>query len=210
MKNLKFQGIFRSEDQLPFAGLPKGACPLREPDSFAKINLVAMGICLPLIILIVAAVAVSHAMCGALPFKYPLQLWVGYLLALVSVLPHELLHAAALPKSAEVGLWIAPKHLAAFVTTTVPMSKGRFLFVSAVPSLVLGWIPLAIWFFLASSPTSAILFSFGALGTLFGAGDLMNIFNVATQVPRGATVQNSGFHTYWYEGGEQSSSATTA
>ena len=76
MRNLTFYGIFRSEDRLLCVDLPKGAHPLREPDSFAKVNLVAMGICLPLIILLVAAVAVSQATYGALPFKYPLQLRV--------------------------------------------------------------------------------------------------------------------------------------
>ena len=39
---------------------------------------------------------------------------------------------------------------------------------------------------------------FGALSIAAGAGDYLNVFNAAVQVPAGAKIYMYGFHSYWY------------
>ena len=197
---LKWKGIYKNEEQLPKADLPANAVMYREPKSMAGVNGMALLMSIPAILLIVAIMAQSAAVKGHLNFDGNIwMMYLGLLLSIVTLLPHELLHAVCFGKETEVELYFSPKHLAAFVCSTTPMTKGQFIFLSLLPNLVFGWIPLLVWAFVPMADSvGSVLLSFSGASVLMGGGDYMNVWNTIRQVPPGATVQNSGFHSYWY------------
>ncbi|MBQ8513770.1 MAG: DUF3267 domain-containing protein [Ruminococcus sp.] len=197
---LKWKGIYKGEEQLPKVDLPENAVMYREPKSMAGVNGMALLMCIPAILPALAIIALSAVVKGHL--DYDGNIWMMYLallLCFVAVLPHELLHAICFGKEAEVELYFSPKHMAAFVCSTVPMTKGQFIFLSMLPNLVLGWIPLLVWAFVPmAGSVGTVLLMFSMACILVGGGDYINVWNTLHQVPKGATVQNSGFHSYWY------------
>ena len=111
---------------------------------------------------------------------------------LLTMLPHEVLHAACFVE--DVYLYTNLKQGMLFVTGPEDMSRGRFVGMSLLPNLVFGIVPYAIGFALRL-PT---LGYFGAFCISMGAGDYYNIFNALTQMPRGARTYIDGFRSYWY------------
>ena len=82
-----------------------------------------------------------------------------------------------------------------FVTGPEDFSKGRFIFKSMLPNIILGFIPYIIFMV---RPELGVLGTIGSLAIASGAGDYYNVFNAATQVPSGGRVYNSGLKTYWF------------
>ncbi len=120
-------------------------------------------------------------------------------MAILMIIPHEFLHAIVFPKGEKVELWASPMALAVFVVSTAPISKGRFIFLSLLPNIVFGLIPLIIWILLPQNlAITEIVFSFASLSLLLGVGDYLNVFNAARQMPKGAIQQLSGMNSYWY------------
>ncbi len=193
---LVWKGIYKDESQLPRAALPAGAVRFREPETPLQLNIAACAFVPPVFLLYAAALLCRNLLYGAVS-GVVLSLW-GLLLALLSIYPHELLHAVLFPRGAEVELWFAPKTLNAFVVSTAPMRKGRFILVSLFPNLILGFLPLLIWIFLPPGPWADTLNNFSLYSLLFGVGDYLNVWNAARQMPRGAVTRLSGFHSYWY------------
>jgi hypothetical protein len=183
-------------NQLDKGKLPLNAVKYKEPDSFLWFNLTSMlyGLLLLPAILIFAAIKTAIGFDG---FSFSIFNNWGFVLAIVAILPHELIHAFCYPKNAEVELWYSKKHLIAFVHSTFPMTKNRFLFVSISPMIILGVLPLIIWS-ITDFRLSAQLFSFGGASLLFCAGDLMNIVNTLRQVPKNGMIQNSGLNSFWF------------
>ncbi|MCL2003932.1 MAG: DUF3267 domain-containing protein, partial [Oscillospiraceae bacterium] len=93
-------------------------------------------------------------------------------------------------------LFIAPKQLSLFVTSTQPITKARYIFMSLFPNLVFGWLPLAVW--MVVLPYNSDLLTFAVFSILFGIGDYMNVFNAVRQMPKGSMQQLSGFNSYWF------------
>ena len=60
------------------------------------------------------------------------------------------------------------------------MSKGRFIFMSLLPSIVFGFIPFILCMLF---PALYILGAFGALSIAWSR-DFYNVYNAATQMPR--------------------------
>ena len=196
---LIWKGKFQGEHQLPVGVLPDNAVRFREPETPAKLNLVASLFIIPVALIIIAAIIIKAKM-GLITQGLELfNIW-GVLLAFLMIFPHEMLHAVAFPREAEVEVWYSIKNMMAFVASTYPTSKWRFIFLSLLPSIVFGFIPLIIWIFIPPefSGISDMLFSFGSCSLMVGVGDFLNVFNAATQMPRGSITQLSGFHSYWY------------
>lgn len=82
-----------------------------------------------------------------------------------------------------------------FVVSPERMSKGRFIFMSLLPTLVLAVIPYVIFMI---HPQFKVLGTLGAAGLASGAGDYYNVYNALTQMPKGAWTYLHGFHSYWY------------
>lgn len=196
---LIWKGKFEGEEQLPVGTLPEDAVKFREPETPAKLNLVASLFIIPVIFLIVLAIIVKGQIdTGIVHFE--MFNILGMILAFFMVLPHEFLHAIAFPREAEVEVWYSIKNMMAFVVSTCPTSKKRFIFLSLLPSIIFGFIPLIAWIFIPSelSQISDIVFSFAGFSLMFGVGDFLNVFNAATQMPKNSITQLSGFHSYWY------------
>lgn len=121
------------------------------------------------------------------------KLFIASVLSMLSLFPHELLHAVCFKD--KVYLYTYWKKMMLFVTGPEDMTKGRFIFMSLLPNLIFGFIPYIIAMF---NPSFVILGFFGALSISAGIGDYINIFNTVAQVPKGALVYSHGFNTYWY------------
>ena len=127
-----------------------------------------------------------------------LNAW-GLILVFATIIPDEIIHAVWFPRKADVFLYYSWKDCMAFVTSTYPMEKNRFIWMSLFPTLIFGWIPFIIWMIMPEKEFwSSFLLNFGTLSILFGAGDLLNIINTIIQVPKNGITQLSGFNSYWY------------
>ena len=191
---LIYKGKFNGdESSLPAGKMVEGAVQFREADSmkdFAKkVNVLAV----VLLVLAFGAVIVREINAQVPPFHF----W-GYLLAMLSPFPHELLHGICFRE--EVYLYTNWKQGMLFVTGPEHMTKGRFVFMSLLPNLLFGFVPLVLFMV---NPQWTALGTMGAMAVSMGAGDYYNVWNALTQVPKGGMVYNQGFHTYWYIKGEE-------
>ncbi len=193
---LVWKGKYTSESDLLRGALPPDAKQFKEPDTPAQLGLAALPFLVPPLLLFLLAIAGKALLWGQFPTVFH---FAGFLLALACIIPHELLHAIAFPKNAEVEIWHALRDGIAFVYSNAPITKRRFIFLSLLPNLVFGLLPLGIWIFLPPDPSWTGVFSTLAITSLtMGAGDYLNVSNAARQVPKGAITQLSGFHSYWY------------
>lgn len=195
---LVWKGRYTGEDQLKADYLPENAVKFKEPGSMLTLNLTAMLFVIPVIILVAVAVSIKMAM--GTYVDYDFFGYVPLLFALLTIPFHELLHAVCFPKDAEVDIWFSLKHGIAFVHSTYPVSKKRFIFISLLPNLVFGIIPLFLWVVLPinDQDISSFLLSFASICLIIGAGDYMNVFNALTQMPKGTLTKLYGFNSYWY------------
>lgn len=187
MKAFHFAGHYKDEASLPQRDT-SAATPFKEPEDMKKVSLVANGIALGT--LIVFAV-IYFLIRGIVPFNL-----IGLLLLLVSMVPHEFLHGIAM--NGDVYMYENLKHGMLFVVSSDDMSKGQFIFMSLLPNLVFGVIPFIVSICFSSLDPHGILGTLGVLAIASGAGDYMNVFNAATQMPKGSVTFLSGMHSYWY------------
>ena len=82
-----------------------------------------------------------------------------------------------------------------FVVGPEDMSKSRFITMSLLPFFVLGIIPYTIFLF---NPNLVTLGTMGAISIASCAGDLYNVFNAITQMPKGSRTYLCGMNSYWY------------
>lgn len=192
-----WKGKYEDESQLEKGNLPKSAVKFREPDTFFKMMLASLWFIIPVIILVGIAIYIKAELgnLSKTPDSFNL---LGFLLAFIGIVPHEIIHALLLPKDAEVHFWYSPKSISAFVHSTYPISKNRFIMISLAPNIILGLIPLIVWIFIPENDLSDVLLSFANLSLLMGLGDYLNVFNTMRQMPKDAMTQLSGFNSYWY------------
>ncbi len=187
----KFDGDVNS---LPHGEHLPGAVKFREFDSPKKMGLFANLAALALgLILIGAYLARFFGSGPALSRTSWLGFLLGCILPMLALFPHEILHALCFRE--EVCLYTNWKQGMLFVVGTETMSRGRFVLMSLLPNLVLGFIP-----YLAAMlhPAWTFLGVFGAMSISMGTGDYYNVFNALTQMPRGARTYLYQFNSYWY------------
>lgn len=176
------------ENSLPQREHPAGYVQFKEADmkNFALIiNILAFAITLVLMFITVFISKKSF---------FSSEASLGIIIALLSLIPHEFLHALCFRK--DVYMYNNLKQGMMFVVGTEDMSRTRFIMMSLCPNIIFGFIPFIIFLIFPN------LIFFGTMGALcigMGAGDYYNVFNVLTQVPKDAKVYNSGFHSYWYK-----------
>ena len=193
---LIFKGIYKTKDQLPKGVLPDNAVKFREPDTVSGACLVSMLFIFPAALFIILCIFASYILHGELNISVSR---VGIYASFLTVLPHELLHVIAFGKGTEAELYISPKHFSAFVTSTKPITKGRFIIMSLLPNITFGLIPMLAWVVLPNSEMySPFLFGFSLISILFGLGDYLNVFNAIRQMPKGSMHQLSGINSYWF------------
>ena len=171
-----------------------GSVKFREPDDPSRMALIANGGALVLMVLTFGGLflRILHAQDIVLT-DFPAQFLIGALLFLVTVFPHELLHASCF--RGDVYLYTYLKKGMLFVVGPEDMSRGRFVFMSLLPNLVFGFLPYLLFML---QPAWLWLGVLGATAIPGGFGDYFNVFNCLTQVPKGGIVYLSGMNSYWY------------
>lgn len=171
-----------------------GAVKFREPDDPARMAWIANGGALVLMVLTFAGLVLRliHTPRSD-PFDFMTPFVIGALLFLVTMFPHELLHASCF--RGDVYLYTFLKKGLLFVVGPEDMSRGRFVFMSLLPNLVFGFLPYLLFMI---HPAWTVLGFFGAMAIPGGFGDYFNVFNCLTQVPKGGIVYLSGMNSYWY------------
>lgn len=164
-----------------------GAVAFKEVEDSRTLGLVANLVAIGLIIVLNV---ILFLRCGSALFG---GFFWGAILSLLVMFPHEILHALCFKE--DVYLYTNFKQGMLFVVGPETMSKGRFIFMSLLPNLVFGLIPYGLCLIF---PDFTVLGAMGALALGMGAGDYYNVFNAATQMPKGSRTYLYGFHSYWY------------
>lgn len=162
----------------------------KEVDSTKELADIANGIAIALMILLSIPVYLKYK--GSL-FDYFDEMMVGAMLPLLTMFPHELLHALCFKE--DVYLYTDFKQGLLFVVGCETMSKQRFIFMSLLPNIVFGFIPYMISFLGIQYLTLAVL---GVIAIGMGAGDYYNVFNALIQMPKGARTYLYQMNSYWY------------
>jgi len=127
------------------------------------------------------------------------------LVFMLIVIPlHEFLHA--IPGAlfgADMKVGFMPQNLVAVAMTSTPLTKLQFLIVGITPILLLGIIPaiaIAIGYpKKIKSPIISWILMCMCISMILSAGpDLVCTYNIMTNVPNGAIIQQTDDDTYWY------------
>ena len=170
---------------LPGSEHAPGAVAFKEPKDTKSLSLVTTGISGILLVIF-----------GALfLWRREGEWWnvPGALLYLLSLVPHEYLHALCFREDVYMYQNLSQGML--FVVGPEHMSKGRFIFMSLLPNIVFGFVPFALFLI---RPGLTALGVFGLLSIVSGSGDFLNVFNALTQMPKGSKTYLHQFHSYWY------------
>ncbi|MBQ8659742.1 MAG: DUF3267 domain-containing protein [Bacilli bacterium] len=170
----------------------KNAVKYKEADSTDELMKIIMwpANILQLVLLVFVIVVVGK---DFFEFSGFLKFLGAFVLSLVLLIPHELLHGICY--KGRVYLYTNIKQLMLFVVGEDYMSKWKYIFMGLLPNIIFGFIPFILflintkWVFL------------GLLGVMCipsGIGDYYNVYNTLRQVPKGAKVFMKGFNTYWY------------
>lgn len=175
---------------LPTCKHQPNAVKFKEVDSTKELADIANGIAIALMILLSIPVYLKYK---GLLFDYFDKMMVGAMLPLLTMFPHELLHALCFKE--DVYLYTDFKQGLLFVVGCETMSKQRFIFMSLLPNIVFGFIPYMISFLGIQYLTLAVL---GVIAIGMGAGDYYNVFNALIQMPKGARTYLYQMNSYWY------------
>lgn len=175
---------------LPTCKHQPNAVKFKEVDSTKELADIANDIAIALMILLSIPVYLKYK--GSL-FDYFDEMMVGAMLPLLTMFPHELLHALCFKE--DVYLYTDFKQGLLFVVGCETMSKQRFIFMSLLPNIVFGFIPYMISFLGIQYLTLAVL---GVIAIGMGAGDYYNVFNALIQMPKGARTYLYQMNSYWY------------
>ncbi len=122
-----------------------------------------------------------------------LMMIISFMLSLLTMIPHELLHAICYKK--DVYLYTNLKQLMLFVVGEDHLTKWEFIFMCMLPNIVFGFIPFILFLF----NTKWIILGFlGAMCISYGMGDYYNVWNTIRQVPKNGKVFAKGHNSYWY------------
>lgn len=122
-----------------------------------------------------------------------LSFFGSYILSLLFLIPHELLHAICF--KGKVYLYYNTKPLMMFVVGEDYMSKFHFIFLSLLPNIVLGFIPFIVFLI---KPILCWVGFISVFNIVAGIGDYYNVYNTIMQVPKGAKIFMKGESTYFY------------
>lgn len=177
-------------DSLPHGEHKEGAVKFKEAEDSKKLGIIAN-----IASIVIMAVLAVPAIIRAKDFIADsfIQLYIGMILSMVFAVPHELLHAICFKKDVYLYTNLAQGML--FVIGPEDMSKSRFIFMSLLPNIVFGFIPYVVGLIF---PQCVLLLSLGVMSIGMGAGDYYNVFNAATQMPKGARTYLYKFNSYWY------------
>lgn len=192
---LHYMGKFSGNvADIPHGEHKPNAVKFKEADDPKKLAVIANAWALVITLVCLAAYGARIGMAGLeRGFAVWGQMMIGFGLAMLSLFPHEFLHAVCMKE--DVYLYTNFKQGMLFVTGPEDMSKARFVFMSLCPNLVFGLIPFVLFLIW---PNLAVLGALGALSIGAGAGDYYNVFHALTQMPKGARTYLYQFNSWWY------------
>ena len=199
---LRYKGVCKDMTKLPVGNLPENAVKFVEPESQQALEKASYLFMIPPMLIIGLALLVGFLLHRGinLTLDFSNYWWIILViipLYLAAMFVHEFLHAVCFGRDSEVDLYIMSSFF--FVHSVTPISKNRFIFMSLLPNIVLGLIPLLIWIFVPMSlAVGTILFAFSAIMLLSGGGDYLNTFNALRQMPKGSYQQLSGMNSFWF------------
>lgn len=173
---------------LPSGPHRPGAVPFREAQDSGELSRLCTRLSL-LLLLALGGLLVLRCGAGAVLRG---ALW-GFLLSLLFLFPHELLHALCFRQ--DVYLYTNLQQGMLFVVGPEEMSRGRFVFMSLLPNLLFGFLP---FLFAMAAPAHTVLGVLGASCISMGVGDYYNVYHALTQMPKGARTYMHGFNSFWY------------
>lgn len=199
MPKIIWKGIIKSEAEFPCASIPPNAKRLEAEEDMAKMQIKALPYMIPSVLLCFFCMF-AKTFAARQPVIHIGFLFIGVVLGFFLILVHELLHAVAYPKGATVYIGIMPKNLTAVALSARAVKRSRFFLISLLP-IVLGLIPLGIFCLTGSDAKewNGLLFGMAIMGMVSVYPDIYNIAAVLKAVPKGATIQNNGNETYYYE-----------
>ena len=177
-------------ESLPHGQHMPGAVPFKEAKDSKQLSLIANAA--SVVIMVLLAVP-AYFRCREFLWASPLQMMFCAIASMLILFPHEILHALCFKE--DVYLYTNWKQGLLFVVGPETMSKGRFIFMSLLPNLVLGIIPYLIGIIFPNQVFAVVL---GILATGMGAGDYYNVLNALTQMPKGSRTYLYQFSSYWY------------
>ena len=182
---LIWKGSFDGDiDSLPKGGHRPGAVAFKEAEDTKELAKVANIVS---VVIILVLMVIYFLRCRKnLSF-------VGILLSLLTLVPHELLHAVCFRET--VYMYSNLKQGMMFVLGPETMSRARFVIMSLLPNIVFGVVPYVLFLI---RPEWRLLGSMGAFCISMGVGDYYNVYNAMTQMPKGARTYLHGFHSWWY------------
>ena len=190
MAKIKYMGKYSGNpDDLPTQTYREGSVKFKEPETMKKLAIIANIGALIVAVFTLGLFYLRGGMGVFGNFGIP----VGFLLVVVTMLPHEYLHAICFKE--EVYVYTNLKQGLLFVVGPEAMTKGRFIFMSMLPNLVFGFIPYILYMIW---PNLVVLGALGALAIPAGFGDYMNVFNAATQMPKGSLTYLYKTNSYWF------------
>lgn len=181
---------FRSGNLIQPDKINRMLIKFKEVDSTKELAVIANGIAIALMIILAIPVYLKYK---GLLFDYFDEMIVGAMLPLLTMFPHELIHALCFKE--DVYLYTNFKQGLLFVVGCETMSKHRFIFMSLLPNIVFGFLPYMISFLGIQYLTLAVL---GVIAIGMGAGDYYNVFNALIQMPKGARTYLYQMNSYWY------------
>lgn len=123
----------------------------------------------------------------------------------VIVLPiHELIHAipGAL-QGANMKIGFIPQMLTFIAITSTPLSKLQYLIMLIMPAIVLGIIPAIIIIInfpkkIKNAVKAWIAMMICVMAIMTTGADIISTYNIITNVPDGAIIQQTDDNIYWY------------
>ena len=133
---LHYMGKYNLDpDSLPHGEHMPGAVQFKEAGSSGELGLLANVLCIVIMVILV----VFAVICGRFDFSFKSdwrKISGACLVVLITLFPHELLHAACFRR--DVYLYTNLMQGMLFVVGPETMSKSRFIFMSLLPNLVFG------------------------------------------------------------------------
>ena len=159
----------------------------KEPENTKKLSIITAIIVIPLLVILGIPIFLHgyQEACKAICIMSIFTLFVLF--------PHEIIHAICFKE--DVYLYTNLKQGMIFVVGPEDMSKIRFIFMSLLPNIILGFVPYMIFLV---NPNLVVLGAFGVINIATGAGDYLNIFNAITQMPKGSRTYLHHFNSCWY------------
>ena len=185
---LHYKGKYdKNPESIPANPHKPNCVKFKEPEDSKKLGIIINIIAIPILLIFYIPVLMSNIQAASSQFVPALVLF------LLGLFPHEILHAICFKE--DVYLFTNFSHGMLFVAGPEDMSKSRFIFMSLLPNIVLGFIPYLIF---VINPAWAILGVLASFNIASGVGDYLNVFNAITQMPKGARTYLHHFNSYWY------------